>query len=96
MDDAKGIMAMMGAGTPSTLRPSARAPSRGPLACAATSPTWTPMPRATSSLLGAGSCGLSCAYSLGTLRPDLRIAIIEGGVAPGGAPGSAGSSSRPW
>ena len=35
-------------------------------------------------IVGAGSCGLSCAYTLGTLRPDLRIAIIEGGVAPGG------------
>ncbi|KAH8888630.1 thiazole biosynthetic enzyme [Thozetella sp. PMI_491] len=35
-------------------------------------------------IVGAGSCGLSCAYTLGSLRPDLRIAIIEAGVAPGG------------
>ncbi|KAK0625358.1 thiazole biosynthetic enzyme [Bombardia bombarda] len=35
-------------------------------------------------IVGAGSCGLSCAYTLGTLRPDLRIAIVEAGVAPGG------------
>ena len=35
-------------------------------------------------IIGAGSCGLSAAYTLGTLRPDLRIAIIEAGVAPGG------------
>ncbi|KAM7204584.1 Thi4 family domain containing protein [Rhypophila sp. PSN 637] len=35
-------------------------------------------------IVGAGSCGLSCAYTLGKLRPDLRIAIVEAGVAPGG------------
>ncbi|KAK5662578.1 hypothetical protein OQA88_8491 [Cercophora sp. LCS_1] len=35
-------------------------------------------------IIGAGSCGLSAAYTLGKLRPDLRIAIIEAGVAPGG------------
>lgn len=35
-------------------------------------------------IVGAGSCGLSAAYTLGTLRPDLRIAVIEAGVAPGG------------
>ncbi|KAK3384954.1 Thi4 family-domain-containing protein [Podospora didyma] len=35
-------------------------------------------------IVGAGSCGLSCAYTLGSLRPDLRIAIVEAGVAPGG------------
>ncbi|KAL2015814.1 hypothetical protein VTK56DRAFT_4730 [Thermocarpiscus australiensis] len=35
-------------------------------------------------IIGAGSCGLSCAYTLGTLRPDLRIALVEAGVAPGG------------
>lgn len=35
-------------------------------------------------IVGAGSCGLSAAYTLGTLRPDLRITIIEAGVAPGG------------
>jgi len=34
--------------------------------------------------VGAGSCGLSCAYTLGKLRPDLRISIVEAGVAPGG------------
>ncbi|KAA8628571.1 hypothetical protein SMACR_06409 [Sordaria macrospora] len=35
-------------------------------------------------IVGAGSCGLSCAYVLSTLRPDLRITMIEAGVAPGG------------
>ncbi len=35
-------------------------------------------------IVGAGSCGLSCAYTLGSLRPDLRIALVEAGVAPGG------------
>ena len=35
-------------------------------------------------IVGAGSCGLSAAYTLGKLRPDLRIAIVEAGVAPGG------------
>lgn len=35
-------------------------------------------------IVGAGSCGLSTAYVLGSRRPDLKIAIIEAGVAPGG------------
>lgn len=35
-------------------------------------------------IIGAGSCGLSAAYILGKTRPDLKIAIIEAGVAPGG------------
>ncbi|KAK0613714.1 Thi4 family protein [Immersiella caudata] len=35
-------------------------------------------------IVGAGSCGLSCAYTLAKLRPDLRISIVEAGVAPGG------------
>jgi len=35
-------------------------------------------------IIGAGSCGLSAAYVLGTKRPDLKIAIVEAGVAPGG------------
>ncbi|KAL0468245.1 Thi4 family domain-containing protein [Neurospora intermedia] len=35
-------------------------------------------------IVGAGSCGLSAAYVLSTLRPDLRITIVEAGVAPGG------------
>jgi len=35
-------------------------------------------------IIGAGSCGLSTAYMLGKSRPDLKIAIIEAGVAPGG------------
>jgi len=35
-------------------------------------------------VIGAGSCGLSAAYMLGKKRPDLKIAIIEAGVAPGG------------
>ncbi|EFW98890.1 thiazole biosynthetic enzyme [Grosmannia clavigera kw1407] len=35
-------------------------------------------------IIGAGSCGLSAAYTLAKLRPDLRIAILEAGVAPGG------------
>ncbi|OAA69738.1 thiazole biosynthetic enzyme [Cordyceps fumosorosea ARSEF 2679] len=35
-------------------------------------------------IIGAGSCGLSAAYVLGKKRPDLRIAIIEASVSPGG------------
>merc|ERR1712072_167585 len=35
-------------------------------------------------IIGAGSCGLSAAYILGKKRPDLRIAIIEASVSPGG------------
>jgi len=35
-------------------------------------------------IIGAGSCGLSAAYVLAKARPDLKIAIIEAGVAPGG------------
>jgi thiamine thiazole synthase len=35
-------------------------------------------------IIGAGSCGLSTAYMLGKARPDLKIAIIEASVSPGG------------
>ena len=35
-------------------------------------------------IVGAGSCGLSAAYMLGKTRPDLKIAIIEASVSPGG------------
>lgn len=35
-------------------------------------------------IIGAGSCGLSAAYMLGKSRPDLKIAIIEASVSPGG------------
>ncbi|KAI9672084.1 MAG: thiamine metabolism- protein [Alyxoria varia] len=35
-------------------------------------------------IVGAGSCGLSTAYTLAKARPDLKIAMIEAGVAPGG------------
>ncbi|CZT05411.1 probable CyPBP37 protein (protein binding to CyP41) [Rhynchosporium agropyri] len=35
-------------------------------------------------IVGAGSCGLSTAYMIGKARPDLRIAIIEASVSPGG------------
>ncbi|KAL1984229.1 hypothetical protein VTN96DRAFT_9363 [Rasamsonia emersonii] len=35
-------------------------------------------------IIGAGSCGLSTAYVLGKARPDLKIAIIEANVSPGG------------
>ncbi|KAF5360804.1 hypothetical protein D9756_004904 [Leucocoprinus leucothites] len=35
-------------------------------------------------IIGAGSAGLSCAYKLGSTRPDLKITIIEANVAPGG------------
>lgn len=34
-------------------------------------------------IIGAGSAGLSAAYMLGKTRPDLKVAIIEAGVAPG-------------
>ncbi|KAK8077337.1 Bcthi4 [Apiospora saccharicola] len=35
-------------------------------------------------IVGAGSCGLSTAYTLAKARPDLKIAIIEASVSPGG------------
>ncbi|ORY76506.1 Thi4 family-domain-containing protein [Leucosporidium creatinivorum] len=35
-------------------------------------------------IVGAGSAGLSCAYVLAKSRPELRISILEAGVAPGG------------
>ncbi|KAH8088268.1 thiazole biosynthetic enzyme [Filobasidium floriforme] len=35
-------------------------------------------------IVGCGSAGLSCAYQLAKERPDLKIAILEAGVAPGG------------
>jgi len=35
-------------------------------------------------IVGAGSCGLSTAYMLSKSRPDLKIAIIEASVSPGG------------
>ncbi|KAJ7366921.1 thiazole biosynthetic enzyme [Mycena albidolilacea] len=35
-------------------------------------------------IVGAGSAGLSCAYSLASRRPDLKVTIIEANVAPGG------------
>jgi thiamine thiazole synthase len=35
-------------------------------------------------IVGAGSCGLSAAYCLAKARPDLKIAIIEANVSPGG------------
>jgi len=35
-------------------------------------------------IIGAGSCGLSAAYVLGKARPDLKIALIEASVSPGG------------
>jgi thiamine thiazole synthase len=35
-------------------------------------------------IVGAGSCGLSAAYVLAKQRPDLKIAIIEAAVSPGG------------
>lgn len=36
-------------------------------------------------IVGAGSSGLSCAYEL-TKRPDIKVAIIEQSVSPGGEP----------
>jgi thiamine thiazole synthase len=35
-------------------------------------------------IVGAGSAGLSCAYTLAKEAPHLKITIIEAGVAPGG------------
>ncbi|TKY87769.1 hypothetical protein EX895_003350 [Sporisorium graminicola] len=35
-------------------------------------------------VIGAGSAGLTCAYTLAKQRPDLRITILEASVAPGG------------
>lgn len=37
-------------------------------------------------IVGAGSCGLSTAYTLAKARPDLKIAIIEASVSPGTFP----------
>ncbi|KAJ3416265.1 thiamine metabolism- protein [Chytridiales sp. JEL 0842] len=37
-------------------------------------------------IVGAGSAGLSCAYTLAKEAPHLKITIIESGVAPGGYP----------
>ncbi len=33
-------------------------------------------------VIGAGSAGLTCAYTLAKARPDLRITILEASVAP--------------
>lgn len=41
-------------------------------------------PADTRRTVGAGSAGLSAAYVLAKERPDLKITIIEAGVAPGG------------
>ncbi|SAM63179.1 probable Thiamin biosynthetic enzyme [Ustilago bromivora] len=35
-------------------------------------------------IIGAGSAGLTCAYTLAKSRPDLSITILEASVAPGG------------
>jgi len=35
-------------------------------------------------IIGAGSCGLSAAFTLAKARPDLKIALIEAMVSPGG------------
>ena len=35
-------------------------------------------------IIGAGSAGLTCAYTLAKNRPDLRITLLEASVAPGG------------
>jgi len=35
-------------------------------------------------IIGAGSAGLSCAYELSKIAPDVRVAIIEQNVSPGG------------
>lgn len=35
-------------------------------------------------IIGAGSCGLSCAFVLASACPELKIAIVEANVAPGG------------
>lgn len=43
-------------------------------------------------IVGAGSCGLSTAYMLGKARPDLKIAIIEASVSPGGGAWLGGTS----
>lgn len=35
-------------------------------------------------IIGAGSAGLACGYTLAKNRPDLNITILEAAVAPGG------------
>ncbi|KAL8671789.1 MAG: hypothetical protein Q9168_003712 [Polycauliona sp. 1 TL-2023] len=44
-------------------------------------------------IVGAGSCGLSAAYMLGKTRPDLKIALIESGVAPANTSDSQGGGA---
>ncbi|KAJ3179920.1 thiamine metabolism- protein [Irineochytrium annulatum] len=48
---------------------------------------WRDMDNSTVSdviIVGAGSAGLSCAYTLAKSHPELKITIVESGVAPGG------------
>lgn len=45
-------------------------------------------------IVGAGSCGLSAAYCLAKKHPELKIAIIEAGVAPGGGEQTGKITSR--
>jgi thiamine thiazole synthase len=47
-------------------------------------------------IVGAGSAGLSCAYELTKIAPELKIAIIEQNVLPVVVPGWAASCSLPW
>lgn len=35
-------------------------------------------------IIGAGSAGLACAYELTKIAPDVKVALMEAGVAPGG------------
>ncbi|GAA6010913.1 hypothetical protein JCM11491_004597 [Sporobolomyces phaffii] len=35
-------------------------------------------------IIGCGSAGLSCAYTIASRRPDIKLTILEAGVAPGG------------
>jgi thiamine thiazole synthase len=51
--------------------------------------------RGISSSVGAGSAGLSAAYTLAKERPDLRITILEAAVAPGGGACESFSETKP-
>ncbi|KAF5826025.1 thiazole synthase, catalyzes formation of the thiazole moiety of thiamine pyrophosphate [Dunaliella salina] len=61
--------------------------SSGPVSRAMTSRYFADLDKYAESdvvIMGAGSSGLACAYELSRIAPDCKIAIIEGGVAPGG------------
>lgn len=57
--------------------------SNKPLAMPSSPPPFLPSLQVDVVIVGAGSAGLACAYEL-SKYPDVKVAIIEQGVAPGG------------